>query len=352
MTEQQTVTEEQAEQRPADWSSDGVVASSATTRPSPFLRAASRWVRDESWRKYVVYLGFITVFAFFAIAVGPDFYSVDNLENIVRVATPISVMAVGTAYVLSAGEIDLSIGGVVALSAMVAALILEHANPYLAVLGGLGVGAGAGLINGLITVTFRIPSFLVTLGTLSIVTGLARITTNLQSVPVLDHGFTNVFGSGSVGPISSLIIWTLVVLGVGHMVYRHTPYGQRVLATGGNRKAAEAVGINTARVKVSVLVLSGLSAALAGMLYAGWLQGARYSLGDTDLLTVIAAVVVGGTSLFGGRGSIMGAVVGSLLMGMLSNGLILMGLDVSEQMVAQGIIIIVAVVLSLREARE
>jgi ribose transport system permease protein len=325
-----------------------LTAQEAANRPA---RTLFRRIGNWSWRDCIVYLGFGVVFVFFAIAIGSDFLNIDNLENIIRVSTPISVMAVGMTFVLSAGEIDLSIGATVALSALVTALILENTNPVLAVLGGLGVGIGVGLVNGVITVKFRVPSFLVTLGTLSVLTGLARMTTNLESVPVLNNRFTAVFGSGSVGPVSSLVIWTLIVLAVGHVVYRHTPYGRRVLATGGNRKAAEAVGVSTARIKISVLVLSGLTAALAGILYAGWLQGARYSLGDQDMLTVISAVVVGGTSLFGGKGSIMGSIVGSLLMGMLSNGLILMGLDVSGQMVARGGIIIIAVALTLREAR-
>ncbi len=328
---------------------DTLTVIEAAHRPA---RSLLRGIGNTSWRDYIVYLGFGVVFVFFAISIGSDFTSLNNLENIIRVATPISVMAVGMTFVLSAGEIDLSIGATVALSALVTALILENTNPVLAVLGGLGVGIGVGLINGFITVKFRVPSFLVTLGMLSVLTGLSRITTNLESVPVLNHRYTAIFGSGNVGPVSSLVIWSLIVLVVGHVVYRHTPYGRRVLATGGNRKAAEAVGVNTGRVKISVLVLSGLSAALAGILYAGWLQGARYSLGDQDMLTVISAVVVGGTGLFGGKGSIMGSIVGSLLMGMLSNGLILLGLDVSGQMVARGVIIIIAVALTLRESRD
>jgi ribose transport system permease protein len=155
-----------------------------------------------------------------------------------------------------------------------------------------------------------------------------------------------------LGFISILFAWTALALMIGHAVYRHTRFGRHVLATGGNRAAADSVGIRTGRVKVAVLVISATTAALAGMLYAGRLHGARYTLGETDLLTVIAAVVIGGTSLFGGRGSVFGAVIGSVIMGMVNNGLILMGLDVAEQMMARGVIIIIAVALSLRERRE
>jgi ribose transport system permease protein len=298
-------------------------------------------------------MGFVVILLFFAIAVGGrGFLTVGNLMNIVRQTAPISVMAVGMAFVLSAGEIDLSIGGIVAMAALVTALLLREANMAIAILGGLGVGLVVGLVNGLITTRVRIPSFLVTLGTLSIVTGLARTITDLQAVPILNRTYNDAFGSASFGPISVLFIWTAAALLIGHAVYRHTTFGRHVLATGGNRAAADSVGIRTSRVKVAVLVISAMTAALAGMLYAGRLHGARYTLGETDLLTVIAAVVIGGTSLFGGRGSIVGAIVGSIIMGMVNNGLILMGLDVAEQMMARGVIIILAVALSLREARE
>ena len=310
-------------------------------------------LKRVDWRNYVVYLGFIAILLFFAIAVGGrGFLSTTNLMNIVRQTAPVSVMAVGMAFALSAGEIDLSIGSVVALSALVTAILLRDANMAVAILAGLGVGLVVGLFNGLVTVKVRIPSFLVTLGTLSIVAGLARTITDLQAVPILNQTFNGVFGSASLGPVPVLLVWTAGAMVVGHAVYRHTRLGRHILATGGNRSAADSVGIRTDRIKVAVLVISAMTASLAGMLYSGRLHGARYTLGEADLLTVIAAVVIGGTSLFGGKGSVIGAVVGSIIMGMVNNGLILMGLQVSEQMVARGIIIILAVALSLREARE
>jgi ribose transport system permease protein len=332
-------------------------STAAPPRPAPPLPPPPLSLRERltliEWRQYVVYLGFVAILIFFAIVVGGrGFLTSNNLMNIVRQTTPISIMAVGMAFALSSGEIDLSIGAVVALAALVTALLLREANMALAILGGLGVGLVVGLVNGLITVKVRIPSFLVTLGTLSIVTGLARTITDLQAVPILDETYNDAFGSGAFGSVSILFVWTLGAMLIGHAVYRHTAFGRHVLATGGNRAAAESVGIRTGRIKIAVLVISAMTAALAGMLYAGRLHGARYTLGETDLLTVIAAVVIGGTSLFGGRGSIFGAIIGSIIMGMVNNGLILMGLDVAEQMMARGVIIILAVALSLREARE
>lgn len=302
----------------------------------------------------VVYLGLVLIVVLFAIALrDKGFLTPDNLLNILRQTTMVSIMAMGMTFALSAGEIDLSVGSTVALSALVGAVLLRDVGSIpLAVGAGLGVGVLVGLTNGLVTTRLRIPSFLVTLGMLGIVSGLARQLTNLASVPITDQTFNFVFGSGDVGPVPTLVLWMVGVLAITHLLYRRTSFGRQVLATGGNRVAARYSGIRTDRVRVAVLVISSLTAALAGLLFAGRLHGARYSLGEAELLTVIAAVVIGGTSMFGGRGSVVGAVVGSLVMGVLTNGLILMGLTVSEQMIARGIIIIVAVALSLREARE
>jgi ribose transport system permease protein len=322
----------------------------AAKRPWEAIR---RTLSGGRLSNYVVYAGFVVVLVFFSITLSDKgFLTPQNLGNIARQTAMVSIMAVGMTFALSAGEIDLSIGSVVALAAMVVAVLLRgDGNPVIAVSSGLGVGVVIGLVNGLLTTKVRIPSFLVTLGMMGIVTGLARVITDLEPVPITNDAYSFVFGSGDVGPVPVLVIWTAVFVLIGHVVYRQTPFGRRVLATGGNRTAARFSGIRTDRIKIATLVISASTAAIAGMLYAGRLQGARYTLGENDLITVIAATAIGGTSLFGGRGSVVGALVGSLIMGMLNNGLILMGLTVSEQIIARGVIIIVTVALSLREAR-
>jgi len=301
----------------------------------------------------VVYVGFVAIFLFFAITLRDSgFLTIENQLNILRQTAFVSVMAFGTTFALSAGEIDLSIGSVVALSAMVTAVLLRDASPIVAVPAGLLVGVAVGLSNGLLTTRLRVPSFLITLGTAGIVGGLSRWITSLQPVPVQNDWYTFVFGSGNIGPFPTLFLWTIAVMLVAHVVYRKTTFGRRVLATGGNRVAARYSGVNTQRVRVMALVICSVTASLAGMLYIGRLHSARYTLGETDLLTVIAAAVIGGTSMAGGRGSIVGALLGSLVMGVLNNGLILMGFSVTEQDIARGVIIIVAVAVSLREAPE
>lgn len=320
----------------------------ATTTPRPFALRLRALLGSN-----IVYLAFIAILIFFAIVLrDKGFLSLSNFSSIVRQTAPITVMAVGLTFTLSAGEIDLSVGSTVALSATVGALTLGEFGLVAGIAAGLGVGLMMGMVNGLVTVRFRIPSFLVTLGTLGIGQGLARSVTDLQAVPVTDSTFTAWFGSGSVGPIPGLVVWTVVAVVIGHLYLKHTRFGRHVLGTGGDRQAADYVGIRTGRIRVAVLVISAVTAALAGLLYTGRLHGARYTLGEADMLTVIAAVVVGGTRLFGGRGTVIGALFGSLILGMLNNGLILMGLDVSDQMISRGAIIILAVALSLREPRK
>lgn len=303
-------------------------------------------------RRYIVYVAFLLILGFFAVTLHDDgFLSQTNLLNIVRQTTPVTVMAVATVFVLSAGEIDLSLGAVVALSALVTAEVMQSHGALLAVAAGLGVGLGVGTVNGLFVTLLRLPSFLVTLATMGLVAGLARSITNLESVAVENQGFINVFGSGDVGPIPSLAFWAIGAVALGQFVFRHMRFGAHVVATGDNGPAARVTGIRVDRVRFAVLVLSGAAAAAAGILYTGRLQGATYTLGEQDLLTVIAAVVIGGTRLFGGEGSVIGALVGSLIMGMLTNGLILSGLSSSEQMISQGLLLLLAISLTLREPR-
>jgi len=306
-------------------------------------------LREVEPRRVVVYAVFLLIFVFFAATLHDDgFLSHTNLLNIVRQTTPITVMAVAVVFVLSAGEIDLSLGAVVALSALVTADVMQSHSAVLAIAAGLGVGIGVGVVNGLFVTALVLPSFLVTLASMGIVTGVARSITDLQAVAVENQRFIDIFGSGNLGPIPGLAFWAVGAVALGHLVFRYRRFGAHVVAVGDNARAARAAGIRVDRVRLAVFVLSGASAALAAILYTGRLQGASYTLGEQDLLTVIAAVVIGGTRLFGGEGSVIGALVGSLLMGMLTNGLILWGLSSSEQLIAQGVLLLLAISLTLR----
>ena len=328
-------------------------AGAAGTLPPAAYRWLARRRRDAGGRPYVVYLAFVLIFVLFAVILRDDgFLTASNLLNIGRQAAPIAVMAVGMAFALGAAEIDLSVGSVTALSSLVAAEAVGSYGFAAGAAAALAVGAGIGLVNGLITVKVRIPSFLVTLGMLGIVSGIARNMNNLQSLPIRNDAFLAIFGAGSLGPVSSLLIWTVVVGLVGHAVLHQLRWGRHVLSVGADRSAAAALGINTDRIRITALMTSAAAASFAGVLLAGRLAVGRHDLGENLLLTVIAAVVIGGTNLFGGRASVAGAIAGSMVMAMLNNGLILMGLRVADQLIARGMIIIAAVALSMREQKE
>jgi ribose transport system permease protein len=219
------------------------------------------------------------------------------------------------------------------------------------VVAGLLTGLVVGAINGALVTRLVIPSFLVTLGMMGVTRGLAMWITDTAPVPILNERYNAIFGSGSIGPIPSLLIWIVVVTIIGAVALRKTTFGRQVLATGGNERAARFSGVDTQRIGFLVLIISGMVAALAGMLYAGRLQSGRFQWGDGDELSVIAAVVLGGTSLFGGSGSVVGSVLGALLIGVVNNGLILMGLETSQQIMIRGGVIVLAVALASRKSR-
>jgi len=301
--------------------------------------------------RYLIYGGFVVIFAIFAVALRDDgFATPSNLLNIVQQTAPVTVMAVGMTFVLTAGEIDLSIGSIVAVAALLAAVALRDWSWPVGVAVGVGAGAAIGALNGVLVAYASLPSFLVTLATMGVLAGVARRLTALKSVPIENDLFNGLFGSGALFGVPSLFWWTLAATAIGYYALAETRFGAHVLAIGDNPRAARATGIEVPRLRFFVMTLSGALAGLAGLLYAGRLHGARYTLGEGDLMTVIAAAIVGGTRLNGGEGSIVGALIGSLLMGMLNNGLILMGYEPSDQMIARGLIILVAVALTLRDA--
>lgn len=311
-------------------------------------------LKKLDWRNYIVYLAFIGVIIYFSISLYDEgFVTADNFLNIVRQTAMISLMGLAMTFVISTGEIDLSVGSITALSSLTAALALQSGLGLIGgVFVGLATGLLVGLVNGLLVTKVAIPSFLVTLGTMGIVKGLAMWITDTAPVPIVNSTFNFLFGSGNVGPIPILLIWTLVFTIIAHILLRKTSFGRQTLATGGNESAARFSGVNTLKIKLLVFLGSGLMAGLAGLLYAGRMHAGRFTFGEGDELSVIAAVILGGTSLFGGVGTVIGTVIGSLMIGTINNGLIIMGLDVSEQMMIKGAIIILAVAFGRKSMKK
>lgn len=325
-------------------------ANTITPRKAAVPRNFGSMLKELDWRRYVIYIGFVVVFIFFAVLLRDQgFLSPQNLLNIFRQTATITVIAVGMTYVISCAEIDLSVGSVAGLSSVCTAMALAQWGLVPGILAGLAVGLVVGSVNGALVSLLGIPSFLVTLGMLGIAVGVAQWITASAPQPILDDTFNTLFGSGDFGPVPGLVVWSAIFVAIGAVVLNRTRFGRQVLATGGNRNAAEFTGINTKRIKFQVLLISGMVASVAGMLYAGRLQSGRFQWGSGDELSAIAAVILGGTSLFGGFGSIIGTLFGALLIGLINNGLILAGLDSSQQQVVRGAIIILAVALARKK---
>ena len=297
--------------------------------------------------KYIVYIIFVLCLIIFGIWLKGSFFSLSNLLNITRQAGAVSVMAIGMVFVIGLGHIDLSIGSVVAVSSLITAYILrDTGNPVLAVIVAIGFGAIVGLFNGLCVTTIGMPAFLTTLGSQAILTGIAMWISATKAVPITHKGFLFWFGSGTIGQVPILLLWAVGATVIGYIVLNNTSYGRKILATGGNATSAKYSGVRVNKITVLAFIYNGCLAAIAGTLYAGRAHSARWDFGSGLEMNVIAAVVLGGTAMSGGTGSAIGALIGSFLIMMIDNGLVIGGLGVAQQTFMRGIIIILAVALS------
>ncbi len=286
------------------------------------------------------------VFAFFALIVffsfaSPVFFTPANLSNIGRQTALVSIVAVGMTFVIVAGEFDLSVGSTLALAGVVAALAMKGIAPSLVVgaAAALLTGAGIGFVNGLLATGLRIPSFLITLGSLSITRGIVLLITDTRPVVITNPTYFRVFGEGQLLGVPTPIVWTIIVIAGGIAGLHFSSFGRKVYAAGGNPVAALYSGIRVDRVKIAALTLAGTLAGLAGLVLSARSHAARPDVGAGFELDAITAVILGGAALSGGRGTIVGAIIGSLIIGILNNGLVLIGVDPSLQIVIKGLII-------------
>ena len=265
------------------------------------------------------------------------FFTADNLANVLRQNAFPAIIAAGMTFVILTAGIDLSVGSVVGLSGVLCADALVHGwGLGAAVAVGLGVGVAVGLFNGLVITTVRVPPFVVTLAMMLVVRGLAYKYTDARTISGLPP---------SLAPLSQGLSMTLIMAAVFALSWvglMRTPFGRHVYATGGNREAAWLSGIRVDRVLLKVYLICGFSAGLAGVLVASRLNAGYPKAGDMYELDAVAAVVVGGTSLFGGRGSIWGTLAGAFFIGILNNGLNLYNVSPYDQMIAKGLVLLAA----------
>lgn len=285
----------------------------------------------------------------------PNFLTSRNLLNILRQFSVIGILAVGQTLVIVTAGIDLSVASTAALAGSLMAVSFAHwglAAPV-AILLGLAAGLVVGAFNGFVITRWRVPDIIATLGTFSAVRGVALLITGGLPVPtfelvVQDRDLPDIvsfLGAETIGPIPLIAVSAAVVAFIGGWILNRTKLGRSALAVGGNREAAHASGISIRRTKMWVYLLSALFSSVAGMLLAGRLSSANALMGEGMELQSIAAVVVGGTALFGGEGSVGGTVIGVLIIGVLSNGLNILGVSEFWQRVSNGLIIVLVVAL-------
>jgi len=324
--------------------------------PSPTrdsLRRFARAARRVIALSEAGILGFLVLLALVFYAIEPLFLSSSNLRAILVAMSFVGIIAVGQTLLLVGGEFDLSVGSNAGLSAVCSGWLMTSggASVTLGIAGGLAVGAGVGLVNGLVVVRLGIPAFIATLGMYYTAAGVTQIITNGYPIYPLPASVSTIGQSQVLFGLGwSFVI--LIVLGVFFDVaLRRTTFGRNLYATGGNREIARLVGINTDTYKIVSFVITGTLAAVAGMLVMGSLGSATTSVGQGWELAVIAGVVVGGVSLFGGIGTVLAGVIGILLLQVVQSGLVVVGVSANWQQVAVGTIMVLAVGLDLLRRR-
>ncbi len=293
----------------------------------------------------VVLLVLLGVFSFTA----DSFLTVRNLLNMLRQIAPTLVVAVTMTLVITTSGIDLSVGSIVALSGSLLAIWVKGGmDPTLALMLVLLLGVLVGAVNGWFSAYQGLPPFIVTLATLSIVRGAALLVTGGYSTPIPGDAWITVLGQGRVAGVPIPAIIALFVVVIGWFLFTQTPFGRYVIGLGSNSESLRRTGVNTRFVGLVVYILSGLAASTAGILIASRLASGSSNAGVGFELEVITAVVLGGTSLLGGRGSVVGTAIGALVLGVIANGLVLLHVSPFYVQIVQGAILLLAIFLNTR----
>ncbi|XJZ27053.1 ABC transporter permease [Bacillota bacterium Lsc_1132] len=295
-------------------------------------------------------IGLILIIVILSI-VSSNFLTLDNVFNVLRQVSINALIAFGMTFIILTGGIDLSVGSILALSsAITAGMLARGMDPILAMLIGLASGGVMGAINGLFITKGRVAPFIATLATMTIYRGLTLVYTDGRPITGLsNHTLFEMIGRGYVGWVPVPVIWMLVCYVILYLILKKTTFGRRIYAIGGNEEAAILSGIRANRVKLWIYSITGMLSALAGIILASRLNSAQPTAGTSYELDAIASVVLGGTSLSGGRGWIFGTLVGALIIGVLNNGLNLMNVSSFYQQVVKGGVILLAVLLDRKK---
>ncbi|MHB8278534.1 MAG: ABC transporter permease [Candidatus Humimicrobiaceae bacterium] len=297
-------------------------------------------------KKYGIFIVLILMFIIASI-LSPIFFTQTNLLNLIRQVVVISLIACGATMVLISGMVDLSPGSVLALAGVLASDVMVKTNSvFLAVLTGIIIGSLAGLINGFLIAQFNIPAFIVTLAMMLSARGTVLLYTNVKVIPNL--GKLTFLGQGYIGIIPVPIIILIILATVAGIILKFTKFGRHMYALGSNQLVTRTAGINVKRLKISVFMVNGMFVGLAGVILMARLNSGQPIAGVGYEFDAITAVIIGGTSLYGGIGTIQGSLAGALITGMLNNIFNLLNISVYWQQILKGVIIVGAVLLDLQ----
>ncbi|WP_306896334.1 ABC transporter permease [Agromyces albus] len=339
-----------------------------TTKPTPDPKRPSRnvdiWSLLMEGRAFIALILLVIVFA----SLSDSFLTMNNLITMTKHVAYNAILAIGMLFVILKGGIDLSVGSTVGLSGVVAGTLLQgwqlelfdivaFPQVWVVVVASLAVGTLVGAVNGVLVTRFNVAPFIATLGMLYVARGAALLISNGTTYPRLagseelgNQGFLLIGGGRILGIPTA--IWIMVVFAlIAVFVLRKTPFGRWVYATGGNERAAELSGVPVKKVKMRVYIISGFCAATTGLIISSELTSAAPQLGETFELNAIAAVVIGGAALTGGRGNVRGVLIGAFVIGFLSDGLVLLGVSTFWQITIKGAVIILAVMLDQAQQR-
>ncbi|MGP3779471.1 ABC transporter permease [Halanaerobium saccharolyticum] len=315
----------------------------SSIKDKSFLEILNRFKTGIGLLALVIVLSFMS----------PYFLTVPNLLNVVRQVSIIAIISFGMTMVILTGGIDLSVGSMLAFAGAISAGMIVNTglNVYLAILIGLAAGTALGLFNGLAVAKAKLPAFIVTLAMMTVARGFTLIYTNGRPISGFDETF-RFLGAGYIGAIPVPVIIMFLLLIVIYILLKKTPLGRYIYAIGGNEKATKLSGINTDKIKIAVYALNGFLAAVSGIILTSRLNSAQPMAGEGYELDAIAAVVLGGTSLSGGSGTVIGTIVGALIIAVLNNGLNLLNVSSFYQLVAKGGVILLAVFLDRKSQQQ
>ncbi|MEG0693209.1 MAG: ABC transporter permease [Oscillospiraceae bacterium] len=295
-------------------------------------------------------IALIALCVVFTIAT-PVFFTVLNITNVLRQVSLNAIAAIGMTMIIISGEIDLSVGSIQALAGVTAVIVLNATgNIFVALIVALLIGAGTGAANGFLVTKLGINSMIATLGTMAIYRGIIMVATNAVSQPVLVPGFSEI-GAGSIFNIPIPIIIAAILIGVFYFVLNNTVFGRYVYAVGGNKDSAKLAGLNVTSIKMKVYIIGNILFALSAFILTSRLDSGQPIAGIGMEMNVIAAVILGGVSLNGGTGSLAGAIIGVVILGVIQNGLVLLDVNTFYHDIVRGAVIILAVCLDVRRKK-